>query len=413
MTLYSFLIYVFFSFLIVSCAVHTGNLNNVQLPQSTDGIVYKEKVFGYASCNYVFSIGGMGSQGLAAEAMLNLNNGVALKKGEYLDNLTIDHKRFYFIPFFIRHEVLLTADRIMTESEHNIDYDSTYKQGLIDFTKYPNGFDLNEKVYVYKPGEKGDRLVEEAIVVSRRYLSSKVIYTKAKKLQVKRVPNRHLYTKNANNNVNFLLSLNHGDDFLVHKKKLEKLNRLIPMDNEIQNEFQRFVFLGSNNTNILVKNLTDSKVYYLNKQFVVIKDFTREMESKLNSIMLQIIKNGDPDQELIVKKDEESHVYGKLKEVEGEEVVIRTVGQGEIRAHISEVFTIRNWLDFRNNGEPKDFMWKAGQKKRIVDIANSQGYSEFVNPKSSNVKILGFRYHNVLVMNDQSEVFEVPIGLVF
>lgn len=398
MTKSQFLLYIIVITLITSCATHFGTINNSQVPHSSKGIIYQDKVYGYSSCHYVLGIGGMGSQGLAAEAIFNLKCAVKLDTGEYLDNFTIDHRRFYFVPFYVHHEVLVTADKIKDLDNNKVLYDTEYNRQNDNFDdKEGNYFLLNEKVFVQK--QNGGGLGYEAIIVKHLRNSAKVISIGNKgKIKRRKFNYKYIFKKDGGGNISFFLTAKKGDT--------------VSFNDVFSGEFylNKAVLMGSNNSKLLLKYLNGSKThnadfgyktYVADLRTIIIEDSTQAMKENLNRAFAHILKTTKSEQKLIGRATNNELIYGKFNGFEGNNVMIQLDDSTEdVMLDMSSVYTIENWLEF--SSEKYD--------KHSFQVNDKVTYYQKTAYKGVNAKILGFRYHNVLIRTDNGEMLEVPIG---
>lgn len=372
------------SFIITSCAIHTGNVNNSQVPNSSKGIVYKDKVYGYASCHYILAIGGLGSQGLAAEAIFNLKNGVELKAGEYLDNFTIDHRRFYFVPFYVHHEVLVTADKILDLDQSKVSYDEEYTRQHQSFdTKQNDFFNLNEKVIIRKSSGEPK---EATIIKHFKYTAKVLLMNKNGKLERKRLGYNKIYKQKAQGDISFFLTANKGDTVTFNEDSFGVFY------------LKKGVFLGSNNSKVLIEDLDTSMTYTPDFNKVIIEDSTSALKNQLNNEITRLLKLSD---QKVVGKIKNDLFYGKFVGFDGEKVIIQLDNSNEeILLNINNVYTIENWLEL-STSKPLRKTLKANQKVT---------YNEKTNTEGLHSEIVGFRYHRALIRTNKGEILDVPIG---
>ncbi|MGM0477670.1 MAG: DUF6567 family protein [Bacteroidota bacterium] len=376
--------------IIASCAVHQGNVNNAQLPDSAESIIYEDKVYGYASCHYVLAIGGLGSQGLAAEALYNLRNGVQLEKGEYLDNFTIDHRWFYFVPFFIKHEVLVSADKIKVKNGHDVTYSDAYNEHIESFDPNSNNnFSPNDKVFVQKRKEL--RQQSEGTILAVNKYNAKVLFNNYGSLKVKRIRYEDIYRKHADGNVNFFLAAEHGDTLLLRMEDFERTS------------YAHCIFLGSGNGKVVVRNINGSKSYTEPVRNVVIEDSTAQKRSELDSIMAHVMNSTRSPQRVKKWMKGEQVVQGTLLRIEGDEVIVQKESGEEVKWELSKVYTEKNWLEFGLKQSSKGMLLN---NQKVTYIPGRQGKAEYA-------EIKGFRYHNVLIRLESGGMREVPVGYLF
>lgn len=375
--------------LVTSCATHSGTVTNSHTPHSSKGRIYQDKVYGYSSCHYVFGIGGMGSQGLAAEAIFNLKCGVKLDTGEYLDNFTIDHRRFYFVPFYVHHEVLVTADKIKDLDENDVLYSNEYALQNENFNDIKNNyFRLNEKVFIQNPN--GAQVAIEAVIIKHLRNGAKVItFNNKGKIKRKRPNYRYIFKKEARGNTSFFLTAKKGDTV--------RFNNIVFGEHF----FRKAIFLGSNNAKILLKGLNSSKTYISNLRTIILEDSTQVMREKLNQKLILILENTKAEQKIIGKTDSNELIKGNLQGVVGNDVSIKLDNSNkEIMLDISNVYTLENWLEFSDKKYDK-LGFHVGDKVSYYKDDLGKGLLS---------EILGFRYHNVLIRTTSGEMLEVPIG---
>ena len=380
-----FFLFLLASFTISSCAVHSGNINNSQIPNTSKGIVYKDKVYGYASCYYILGIGGLGSQGLAAEAVFNLKNGVELEAGEYLDNFTIDHRRFYFVPFYVQHEVLVTADKILDLDQKKVSYDKEYINQNQNFeVKQNDFFNLSEKVTIRKSNGES----KEATIIKHLEYSAKVLLmNKNGKLERKRVGYNKIYKKDAQGDISFFLTAKKGDTVSFNENNFGVFYN------------KKGVFLGSNNSNIFLKDLDSSITYVRDFSKIIIEDSTPKRRKILDDEVFRVLKISD--QKVLGKINDNNIIHGELVRVEGNEVLVQLESSNEeVLLDLNNVYTIENWLEFSTQ---KPF-------KKILRVNQKVLYHPINNLESTPAVILGFRYHRVLIRTDDGKVLDVPIG---
>lgn len=384
MTKSQFFILCLVSLIFTSCAIHSGNVNNSQIPQSSKGIVYKDKVYGYASCHYILGIGGLGSQGLAAEAVFNLKNGVELEAGEYLDNFTIDHRRFYFVPFYMQHEVLVTADKILDLDQKKVSYEEEYTKQNRNFdAKNKKSFALNEKVFARTHlGSYAETTIIKHLNQSVKVIS--MMYNG--KLKRNRLRYDKIFKKDAQGDNTFFLTAKEGDTVAFNEDSFGVFY------------LKKGVFLGSNNSKILLKDVNSYSTYIFDFDKIIIEDSTQARKEKLNQEIAKILKSSN---QKVIGKNNGKLIYGEFTGFEGNDVLIQLENSNEAALiDIDNVYTIENWLELSTK--------KVFRKK--LRVGEKVTYNLKTNTSGLASEVLGFRYHRVLIRTDDGKVLDVPIG---
>lgn len=384
---YRILTYLIFVLLFTSCAVHYGTVNGTMIPSSEKGIVYKDKVYGYASCEYIFLIGGMGKQGLAEQALSNLQMSVELQDGEYLDNFTINHKKFYFAPLFIRHEVLVSADKIQSMDSFPVRYDSTYNQHVTFSKSGELPFTCNEKVYFYKNSNYANPTAN--IIVQPGTDDSKTIMKgDYGGVEVRSSDNSSLFKRNATHSIHSFLGFKEGDsiDYQLSSKSV---------GNNVSAEL-----LGSNGSHLLVRYGTVIDVTHKNR--VIMEEVLSDSDQQLNKIMLELLKREGRNEPVVFRDKNEDLSFGRIEAIDKSNVSIMEDDK-IVEVPISQIYTLRNWLVVSSHKYSFREFYKG----------NNLIYYDDLEAAPIEVKIVGFRYFNVLVVADDGELREVPIGKLF
>ena len=94
-----------------SCAYHNGIIN-YNLSFNPENIAVIKTVYGTSKVEYIFGIGGINPNRLILDAKRNLLLNANLQKNQALTNVIVDNKYFYFIPFYSKHTVYMSADVI-------------------------------------------------------------------------------------------------------------------------------------------------------------------------------------------------------------------------------------------------------------------------------------------------------------
>ncbi|GEM_PF-184268 len=115
-------------FLLSSCAFHSGMISSSQLSSKTF-YQYEGISVGYAKATYFLGIGGLRKDALLNDAKRNLYLSYPLKPNQVFDNLTLDTKSTYILPFS-KVEMILVADVVELDSGHQISMRDGYRKVL-------------------------------------------------------------------------------------------------------------------------------------------------------------------------------------------------------------------------------------------------------------------------------------------
>ena len=380
--------------IISSCATHSGIITNSQVPNSSEGIIFKDRVYGYASCHYVFYIGGMRSQGLALEATNRLKRSVILRGGEYLDNFTIDHKRFYFTPFFIRHEVIVSADKIQSMEDVKVRYHEDYLNHLhsiADETNAsPSSLRVNEKVLVETIGERP--FIFDAVVLETGIKYSKVLSGNNGQMDVLNVKNLRIFSSSSENRIGLLLGVEEGDSIAFNDGDFSSGSF----------EYANALFRGSNHLRVLLQtqnNGVPSGTKSIEIERIIVNNSSAEDIDKLNKSMLQILKYTQANQDVVGWTDANQIFSGQLSGFTDENASIKLENQITKDIELHQLYTTINWLIFFGDSSGKVGL-ELGDRVLFIDERSN----------SKPVEIVGFRYYRVLVKTLDGEYLDVPIG---
>lgn len=119
--------------LLSSCAFHSGMISSSQLGSKTY-YQYEDISVGYAKATYFLGIGGLRKDALLNDAKRNLYLSYPLKPNQVFDNLTLDTKTTYILPFS-KVEMILVADVVELDSGHQISMRDGYRKVLTQSAK--------------------------------------------------------------------------------------------------------------------------------------------------------------------------------------------------------------------------------------------------------------------------------------
>lgn len=138
--------------LLSSCAFHSGMISSSQLGSKTY-YQYEDISVGYAKATYFLGIGGLRKDALLNDAKRNLYLSYPLKPNQVFDNLTLDTKTTYILPFS-KVEMILVADVVELDSSHQISMRDGYLKALTQTATSSKGYLSNyEPVLLLENGK--------------------------------------------------------------------------------------------------------------------------------------------------------------------------------------------------------------------------------------------------------------------
>ncbi len=138
--------------LMSSCAVHSGMISNSQLG-SKKYYQFEDISAGYAKATYFLGIGGLRKDALINDAKRNLYLSYPLKPNQVFDNITLDRKTTYILPFS-KVEVILVADVVELDSGHQLSMRDRYLKALTQSAIRSKGYLSNyEPVLLLENGQ--------------------------------------------------------------------------------------------------------------------------------------------------------------------------------------------------------------------------------------------------------------------
>lgn len=138
--------------LISSCAYHSGMITASQLNNKVS-YRYEDVAVGYSKATYFFGLGGLHKDALLNDAKRNLYLSYPLKPNQVMDNITLDRKVTYILPFS-KVEMILVADVVELDSGHQISKSGAYVETLARSTAKSIGYLSNyEPVLLQENGK--------------------------------------------------------------------------------------------------------------------------------------------------------------------------------------------------------------------------------------------------------------------
>jgi hypothetical protein len=148
-----------------SCAVHSGMITSSQLGNTKINYRYEDVAVGYAKAKYFLGIGGLKKDALLSDAKRNLYLSYPLKPNQVFQNITLDRKTTYLLPFS-KVELILVADVIGLESGHEMRMGDDYLSILANSTvKSKDDLSNYEPVLLL---EKGKAYTGRVVSINRR-----------------------------------------------------------------------------------------------------------------------------------------------------------------------------------------------------------------------------------------------------
>lgn len=199
----------------------------------------------------------------------------------------------------MQHEVLVTADKILDLDQKKVSYDKEYINQNQNFeVKQNDFFNLSEKVTIRKSNGES----KEATIIKHLEYSAKVLLmNKNGKLERKRVGYNKIYKKDAQGDISFFLSAKKGDTVSFNENNFGVFYN------------KKGVFLGSNNSNIFLKDLDSSITYVRDFSKIIIEDSTPKRRKILDDEVFRVLKISD--QKVLGKINDNNIIHGELVRV--------------------------------------------------------------------------------------------------
>lgn len=376
--------------LLSSCTIHYNNQINSSvggIVQRDSDVTYIDKVYGYSSVNYIFRIGGF-NRITTAESFRVLQNAANLKDGQFLDNITLDQRRFFFLPFFVRQELILSADILELADKNKLKYDSLYLAQRESFHSISKkGFRLNDDV-CFTMNNPPLRMIRYAKVIELGKYKAKLIAPNNNgRLETFDIRYSNLFIEKSNPLSPLYFGLDIGDTLNYYRSISTGFPRL---------KKERLVAYSYSD---LIIEDSLSSITSIPIQSIIINDFKASSKYKLG---YSTFLSDNLNLRVVVYLDGKLS-EGILKEVNENTAIIKlTPSQELLSTDVTNVFTKEKAVDIQGI---------RSYYKSYIRAGNNVLYVMPDNPTiKKSVKVIGFQNFRVIIEFPSGEIEVVSIG---